>query len=259
MAAESTSCPCYPRTTQGDAWAGSDGTETPIQNNKPNRMRRQPQCLLILTAGKLPTDLENPRIQSKIIRIVDLLWHCGRAKELDKFLQTVWSNFASQKHPFLVWATVPGYLTVVWVATGNAGPDRFSNHQWTEQPDVERFHTRTAPKTALLWPGSTYSRASFSQTQNFGSNWVFEFWSYHNMIYMWKMQCCMFLHLPFSNVRSDQFSLGHCDITPRIGCFLLWLKQYRSDHTLENGRCMRMQTCIFHIHIILWYDQNSNT
>jgi len=32
--------------------------------------------------------------------MVDLLWYCGGAKELDKFLETLRSNFASHKHLF---------------------------------------------------------------------------------------------------------------------------------------------------------------
>jgi len=43
---------------------------------------------------------ENPRNQSKIFIMVDPLQYCGGAKELDMFLETSRSNFASHKHPF---------------------------------------------------------------------------------------------------------------------------------------------------------------
>jgi len=39
--------------------------------------------------------LENPGNQSKISKMVDPLRYCGGAKELDKFLETLRSNFAS--------------------------------------------------------------------------------------------------------------------------------------------------------------------
>jgi len=44
--------------------------------------------------------LENTGNQSKIFKMVDPLRYCGGAKELDKFLETLWSNFASHKHLF---------------------------------------------------------------------------------------------------------------------------------------------------------------
>ena len=43
---------------------------------------------------------ENPGNQSKIFKMVDPLRYCGGAKELDKFLETLRSNFASHKHLF---------------------------------------------------------------------------------------------------------------------------------------------------------------
>jgi hypothetical protein len=67
-----------------------------------------------------------------------------------------------------VLAMVPGYLAAVRVGSGTVAPVRFWNRQGTEPPKDER--TRTAPKTTVFWPGFAYSRASFSRTQNFGSN-----------------------------------------------------------------------------------------
>jgi hypothetical protein len=43
---------------------------------------------------------ENPGNQTKIFQMVDPLRYCGRAKELDKFLETLRSNFASHEHLF---------------------------------------------------------------------------------------------------------------------------------------------------------------
>jgi len=43
---------------------------------------------------------EDPGNQSKIFKIVDSFRYCGGAKELDKFLETLRSNFASYKHLF---------------------------------------------------------------------------------------------------------------------------------------------------------------
>jgi predicted transcriptional regulator of viral defense system len=43
---------------------------------------------------------ENTGNQSKIFKMVNPLQYCGGAKELDKFLETLRSNFASHKHLF---------------------------------------------------------------------------------------------------------------------------------------------------------------
>jgi hypothetical protein len=43
---------------------------------------------------------ENTRTQSMIFKMVDPLWYCGAAKELDEFLETLRSNYASHKHLF---------------------------------------------------------------------------------------------------------------------------------------------------------------
>lgn len=48
------------------------------------------------------------------------------------------------------------------------------------------------------------------------SNYVFEFSSYRNMIHMWNVQCDAQLHLPFSDLWSDQYLLTHCEIKPII-------------------------------------------
>jgi hypothetical protein len=43
---------------------------------------------------------ENPGNQSKIFKVVDPLQYCGGAKELDMFLETLRSHFASDQHLF---------------------------------------------------------------------------------------------------------------------------------------------------------------
>ena len=43
---------------------------------------------------------ENPGTQSKICKVVDPIRYCGRVNELDKFLETLRSKFASHKHLF---------------------------------------------------------------------------------------------------------------------------------------------------------------
>jgi hypothetical protein len=43
---------------------------------------------------------ENSGNHSNIVMMVDPLLYCSGAKELDKFLETLWSNFASHKHLF---------------------------------------------------------------------------------------------------------------------------------------------------------------
>jgi hypothetical protein len=53
-----------------------------------------------LDRSRATDGLENPGNQSKISKMVDPLRYCGRAKELDKFLETFRSNFASHKHLF---------------------------------------------------------------------------------------------------------------------------------------------------------------
>jgi len=59
--------------------------------------------------------LEHPSNLSKIFKMVDPLRTCGRAKELDKFLETLPSNFPCHKHWILVLSTRPGNLPAVGV------------------------------------------------------------------------------------------------------------------------------------------------
>jgi len=58
------------------------------------------RMLTELDRSRTITRPENPGNQSKIFKMVDPLRYCGRAKELDKFLETLRSNFASHEHLF---------------------------------------------------------------------------------------------------------------------------------------------------------------
>jgi len=60
----------------------------------------RPRMLIELDRSRTINRPENTRNQSKIFKIVDALWYCGGAKELDKFLETLRSNFASHMHLF---------------------------------------------------------------------------------------------------------------------------------------------------------------
>jgi hypothetical protein len=46
------------------------------------------------------------------------------------------------------------------------------------------------------------------QAQMFRSNYVFEYWSYHDMMYTQIVQFLPLFHLPISDLRSDQYLLS---------------------------------------------------
>jgi hypothetical protein len=73
-----------------------------------------------------------------------------------------------------VLATIPSYLAVAQVETGTTVPVHCCNNKGTELRSDEWFQTLTAFTTAVLWPDFAYCKATFSQTQNFGFNQVFE-------------------------------------------------------------------------------------
>jgi len=66
--------------------------------------------------------------------------------------------------------------------------------------------------------GTGWNRTAvpFYGSYNFASNSVFEFWSYRNMIYTRNVQIDALIHLPFSDLRWDQYSLSRFDIKPKI-------------------------------------------
>jgi hypothetical protein len=55
--------------------------------------------------------------------MLDLLLYCGGAKELDKFLESLRSNFASQKHLFPRADPNPVKYAVSFLDTWNNHPD----------------------------------------------------------------------------------------------------------------------------------------
>jgi len=62
--------------------------------------KERTRMLTELDRSRTSDRLENPGNQSKIFKKVDPLWYCSGAKDLDKFLETLQSNFASHKHLF---------------------------------------------------------------------------------------------------------------------------------------------------------------
>jgi hypothetical protein len=66
---------------------------------------------------------ENPGTQSKIFSMVDPLQYSGGAKELDKFLETLRSNFASHKHLFPTGDPDQVQYAVSFLHTWNHHPD----------------------------------------------------------------------------------------------------------------------------------------
>jgi len=95
-----------------------------------------------------------------------------------------WILILRMRHPILqVLATAPGNQPAVWVWTGKTIRFGSSPVQQSELLCVSWFDTLTGHKPTVVWPGLSYSRASFSRTQNFASNYVFQLRSYHNMIY----------------------------------------------------------------------------
>jgi len=100
IAAEATSCQRSPRTTKRRCLSRIGCYLNSYSNNKPNGRRREPEWLSELDRSRATAKPENPGNQSKIFKMVDPLRYCGGAKELDKFLETLRSNFASHKHLF---------------------------------------------------------------------------------------------------------------------------------------------------------------
>jgi len=76
---------------------------------------------------------ENPGNHSKIFKMVDRLPYCGGANELDKFLETLRSNFASHTHLFPRGDPDQVKYAVSFLDTWN-------NHQDTTQRQTENRH-----------------------------------------------------------------------------------------------------------------------
>jgi len=70
------------------------------------------------------------------------------------------------------------------------------------------------------WISTFLAAFTFRQTQNFRSNLLFEFQSYHNLIYVSIVQFWKHFWLPFSNVWSNQYLLSYEKQIPNIGLHL---------------------------------------
>jgi len=81
--------------------------------------------------------LENPGNQCKIFKMVDPLRYCGGAKELDKFLETLRSNFASHKHLFPRGDSDQVKYAVSFLDTWNNHPD--TTQRQTENTDPSEW------------------------------------------------------------------------------------------------------------------------
>jgi hypothetical protein len=79
----------------------------------------------------------NPGNQSKIFKMVDPLRYCGGAKKLDKFLETLRSNFASHKHLFPRGDPDQVKYAVSFLDTWNNHPD--TTQRQTENTDPSEW------------------------------------------------------------------------------------------------------------------------
>jgi len=64
--------------------------------------------------------------------------------------------------------------------------------------------------------GSNRTTVPFYGPYNLGCNSVFEFSLYRNLIYTWNVQIDALFHLPFSDLRWDQYSLSRFEIKLKI-------------------------------------------
>jgi len=80
---------------------------------------------------------ENPGTQSKIFKMVDPLRHCSGAEELDKFLETLRSHFASHKHLFPRGDSDQVKYAVSFLDTWNKHPD--TSQRQTEDTDPSEW------------------------------------------------------------------------------------------------------------------------
>jgi len=68
----------------------------------------------------------------------------------------------------------------------------------------------------------------------------------------------MLLHLLFSELQSNHYSLSDFEKRLIWGVITQQLNESWSDCYLLNGRWKSIWNCIFYIYIILWYDHSSN-
>jgi len=95
------------------------------------------QTLTELDRSRIIDRPENPGNQSKIFQMVDPLQYCGRVKELDKFLETLQSNFASHKHLFPRGDSDQVKYAVSFLDTWNNQPDTIQRQ--TENTDPSEW------------------------------------------------------------------------------------------------------------------------
>jgi len=92
---------------------------------------------------------ENPGNQSKICRMVDPLRYCGGAKEMDKFLVILRSNFASHKHRFPTGDPDQVKYAVSFPDTWNNHPDTTQRQTKNMDPSEWASHLRQAKDPCL--------------------------------------------------------------------------------------------------------------
>ena len=91
----------------------------------------------------------NPRNQSNIFKMVDPLRYCGGAKELDKFLETLRSNFASHKHLFSRGDPDQVKYAVSFLDTWNNQPDMAQRQTENTDPSEWASDLREAKDPCL--------------------------------------------------------------------------------------------------------------
>jgi len=93
--------------------------------------------------------LENPGNQSTIFKMVDPLWYCGGAKELDKFLKTLRSNFASHMPLFARGDPDQVKYAVSFLDTRNNHPDKTQRQTENTDPSEWASNRREAKDPCL--------------------------------------------------------------------------------------------------------------
>ena len=104
---------------------------------------------------------ENPANWCKIFKMVDALRYCGGAKELDEFLQTIQSNFASHKHRFQEAIPIKSSMQSLFSTPGITTQIRLSDRR-TIQTHTSGIGTYERPRTRD-YRTSNFLRTSFKR------------------------------------------------------------------------------------------------
>jgi len=88
------------------------------------------------------------------------------------------------------------------------------------------YHTKNPDE--WKWASFTTKNPAF-HVHNFGSNYVFAFWSYHDMIDMYIVQFEPLIHLPLSDLQSDQYSLSNFRNGANVPYNVIW---FHRDSTI---------------------------